>query len=188
MAPHLGYVSNFCCTKQAVVEPMKALAFEKPADSRRASVLFGHPDRTRLELRMVHTGCYWQAQNGQHKVKESSIYEARYEVQTGRFRQRNGEVGSQDSPAIQSPNRPLKQCVLLVAAGEQEDFRSFFAPQKSIAAFGSWAVPASQKTNLLGHSPHLGGPFSRVGPSGRLEGRFPPARLLLPGGRSGGSA
>jgi hypothetical protein len=27
LVPHLGHVSNFCCTKQAVVEPMKALAY-----------------------------------------------------------------------------------------------------------------------------------------------------------------
>src|ERR1017187_2971320 len=95
---------------------------------------------------------------------------------------------SSSRPVLSRLHLPLKQCVLLVAAGEQGEFCSFSAPQKSIAAFGSFAVPASQKNNLLGHSPHLGGPFSRVGPSGRLEGRFPPARLLLPGGRSGGSA
>src|ERR1039457_4338494 len=77
---------------------------------------------------------------------------------------------SSSRPVLSRLHLPLKQCVLLVAAGEQEDFRSFSAPQKSIAAFGSLAVPASQKTNLLGHSPHLGGPFSRVGPSGRLDG------------------
>src|ERR1039457_5883328 len=62
MAPHLGHVSNFHRTKRVVVEPMKPLAFEKPADSSKASVLYGHPDRTRLEL-PVHTGCRPLAQS-----------------------------------------------------------------------------------------------------------------------------
>ena len=72
MAPHLGHVSNFHRTKRVVVEPMKPLAFEKPADSSKASVLYGHPDRTRLEL-PVHTGCRPLAKHTAHPVKESSI-------------------------------------------------------------------------------------------------------------------
>src|ERR1022692_2086217 len=79
---------------------------------------------------------------------------------------------SSSRPVLSRLHLPLKQCVLLVAAGEQEDFRSFSAPQKSIAAFGSLAVPASQNTNLLGHSPHLGGPFSRVGRADGLRAVF----------------
>src|ERR1017187_5748259 len=72
MAPHLGHVSNFHRTKRVVVEPMKPLAFENPADSSKASVLYGHPDRTRLEL-PVHTGCRPLAKHTAHPVKESSI-------------------------------------------------------------------------------------------------------------------
>jgi hypothetical protein len=73
---------------------------------------------------------------------------------------------------------------LLVAAGEQEDFYSFFAPQNreqrltfrlfhrpTKVAF--WDMVLSPKGRFMG------------GPSGRPEGRFPPARLLLPGGRAG---
>src|ERR1022692_3615295 len=72
LAPHLGHVSNFHRTKRVVVEPMKPLAFERSADSSKASVLHGHPDRTRLEL-PVHTGCRPLAKHTAHPVKESSI-------------------------------------------------------------------------------------------------------------------
>src|ERR1039457_6555373 len=72
LAPHPGHVSNFHRTKRVVVEPMKPLAFERSADSSKASVLHGHPDRTRLEL-PVHTGCRPLAKHTAHPVKESSI-------------------------------------------------------------------------------------------------------------------
>src|SRR5450755_1670564 len=51
---------------------------------------------------------------------------------------------------------------LLVAAGEQEDFHSFFAPQQPGAAFGNLTVSLSKKGHLLGHSPHPGGLFWRA--------------------------
>jgi len=49
--------------------------------------------------------------------------------------------------------------LLLVAAGEQQEIRPFFAPQQPSAAFGSWAVPLFQKAHLLGHGPHPKGRF-----------------------------
>jgi len=55
---------------------------------------------------------------------------------------------------------------LLVAAGEQEDFHSFFPPQQptpdtdgSSWPFGCSIVP---KGSLLGHGPHPSGNFSRA--------------------------
>src|ERR1039457_5943779 len=39
----------------------------------------------------------------------------------------------------------------------------------------------------MGHSPYFGATFLGGPPSGRLAGRFPPGRLLHPGGRCGGS-
>src|ERR1039458_8126570 len=38
----------------------------------------------------------------------------------------------------------------------------------------------------MGHSPYFGATFLGGPPSGRLAGRFPPGRLLHPGGRCGG--
>ena len=82
----------------------------------------------------------------------------------------------------------LQRVVLLVAAGEQEDFRSFFAPQKSIAApLALWLCQRPKKLTFWDTVLTSADLFAGR-PSGRLEGRFPPARLLLPGGRSGSSA
>jgi len=61
---------------------------------------------------------------------------------------------------------------LLVAAGEQEDFHSFFAPQQPGAAFGNLTVSLSKKGHLLGHSPHPGGLFWRAAEADGLRAVF----------------
>src|SRR5450755_1600457 len=61
---------------------------------------------------------------------------------------------------------------LLVAAGEQEDFHSFFAPQQPGAAFGNLTVSLSKKGHLLGHGPHPGGLFWRAAEADGLRAVF----------------
>src|ERR1017187_4344480 len=67
---------------------------------------------------------------------------------------------------------------LLVAAGEQEDIRPLFA-------WHACLVPLSPKVHLPGHDFLPRGTFwSTPPPVGKrtLQGGFPPARLLHPGG------
>src|ERR1022692_3052180 len=70
------------------------------------------------------------------------------------------------------------ELTLLVAAGEQEDLCPFFASRHhgALAFLVPKRLPYGTESSL--GSDVLGGP-----PSGRLAGRFPPGRLLLPGGR-----
>src|ERR1022692_2018289 len=70
------------------------------------------------------------------------------------------------------------ELTLLVAAGEQEDLCPFFASRHhgALAFLVPKRLPYGTGSSL--GSDVLGGP-----PSGRLAGRFPPGRLLLPGGR-----
>jgi len=64
---------------------------------------------------------------------------------------------------------------LLVAAGEQEDVRSFFAPQKVIGSpWALWLCQGAPNANLFGTRPRICGRSSRLAERDGLRAVFLP--------------